>query len=556
MALISEQIPVLTARNFRIPAHNTGAAELSVSKPAGWPKVLPSRAGRIFLLFVITLFSIAVHGYHMGTDDAAIYAPGIEKAADPSLFPSGSEFFMHHAALSLFPRLVAYTTWLTRIPIAWSMLLWFVFAQFLLLRAAYQLAKQCFATERARWAGVGMLAVFLNVPVAGTALIIADSYLTARSLSTPLILMAITCFVDKRIRSACLWLLGAFLIHPQMAIYGAGFGLLLVWQSRSRERLRFSEAAPVLPMLLLPVLFQEHLQPAQGAYREVLASRAYFLVTTWHWWEWFGAFAPIVILAVCAKLGLPRVLPVLSRLAKSLIGLGLVSIAAALLLASSDDFEYLLRVQPMRSFHLIYVVFFVLLGGLLGEYMLRARIWRWALCFGVLSATMFAVDMDSYPASPHIERPGVRYQGEWLSSFLWIRDHTPKDAVFALDADYLSKSGVDLHGFRAIAERSMLADQEKDSGAASVFPELAERWKQESTAQSDWTNVSSSRLQDLRARYGVSWVLLENTVTSSFLTCPYRNGELRVCQIVDQHPQWLVQTSRSFKAKRRVRASP
>jgi hypothetical protein len=169
---------------------------------------------------------------------------------------------------------------------------------------------------------------------------------------------------------------------------------------------------------------------------------------------------------------------------------------------------------------------------------------------------MFAVDMDSYPASPHIERPGVRYQGEWLSSFLWIRDHTPKDAVFALDADYLSKSGVDLHGFRAIAERSMLADQEKDSGAASVFPELAERWKQESTAQSDWMNVSSSRLQDLRARYGVSWVLLENTVSSRGLTCPYRNGELRVCQIVDEHPQWLVQASRSFKAKGRVRANP
>ena len=102
------------------------------------------------------------------------------------------------------------------------------------------------------------------------------------------------------------------------------------------------------------------------------------------------------------------------------------------------------------------------------------------------------LDVATYPAGPHIERPGVHYQGEWLSSFLWIRDHTPKDAVFALDADYLSKSGVDLHGFRAIAERSALADQEKDSGAASVFPELAERWKQQSAAQSDWEHVSRS----------------------------------------------------------------
>jgi hypothetical protein len=67
---------------------------------------------------------------------------------------------------------------------------------------------------------------------------------------------------------------------------------------------------------------------------------------------------------------------------------------------------------------------------------------------------MFALDMAAYPASPHIERHGAGYRGEWLASFLWIRDHTPKDAVFALDPEYLLKSGVDRHGFRAMAERS------------------------------------------------------------------------------------------------------
>jgi hypothetical protein len=203
------------------------------------------------------------------------------------------------------------------------------------------------------------------------------------------------------------------------------------------------------------------------------------------------------------------------------------------------DFAYLLRLQPMRSFHLIYVAFFILLGGLVGEYLLRGRVWRWILCFGALSTAMFAVDKVTYPASPHIERPGVRYQGEWLSSFLWIREHTPKDAMFALDPEYLLKSGVDLHGFRAVAERSALADQEKDSGAASVFPELAERWKMESAAQSDWAHVSSDRLRNLQEQYGVTWVLLENPTPLEGLDCPYHNGELRVCQIVDSGPSLL-----------------
>jgi hypothetical protein len=469
----------------------------------------------------------------MGTDDAAIYAPGIERAADPSLFPFGSDFFMHHAGLSLFPRFVAAVTGLTRLPIEWSMMLWFAFSQYLLLWAAYELARHCFRSERARWAGVGLLAALLNLPVAGTALIIADPYLTARSLSTPLVLMSTVCFLDKRTRTAWLLVIGALLIHPQMAIYGAGVGVLVALESRAFGCAKLLQTAPVLPALLLPFLIGIHLSPAQGAYREVLASRAYFLVTTWHWWEWFGAFAPLLILTACSSVALKSTLPAFSRLAKILVGLGLISMVAALLLASDVDFAYLLRLQPMRSFHLIYVAFFVLLGGLAGEYLLRARAWRWVLCFGALSTGMFALDMAGYPASPHIERPGVRYQGEWLSSFLWIREHTPKDAIFALDPEYLLKTGVDLHGFRALAERSVLADQEKDSGVASVFPELAETWKEQSAAQSDWAHVSADRLQRLRKRYGVGWVLLDNPSPLDGLVCPYSNGELQVCKIVD-----------------------
>jgi hypothetical protein len=166
------------------------------------PREIMTRARRISLLVVIALLTVAVHGYHSGTDDGAIYVPGINKAADPSLYPFGSEFFMHHAQLSLFPQAVASVTWLTRIPIEWSMLFWFVFTQFLLLYAAYELARECFRSERARWGGVGLLAAVLSVPVAGTALLIADSYLTARSLSTPLVLMAIACFLGARNRAS------------------------------------------------------------------------------------------------------------------------------------------------------------------------------------------------------------------------------------------------------------------------------------------------------------------------------------------------------------------
>ncbi len=49
----------------------------------------------------------------------------------------------------------------------------------------------------------------------------------------------------------------------------------------------------------------------------------------------------------------------------------------------------------------------------------------------------------------------MKPKSPWLSAFLWIRENTPKDAVFALDPKYMNEPGVDGHGFRAMAERSV-----------------------------------------------------------------------------------------------------
>ena len=48
--------------------------------------------------------------------------------------------------------------------------------------------------------------------------------------------------------------------------------------------------------------------------------------------------------------------------------------------------ENFARLQPMRSFHLIYVIFFAILGGLMGEYVLRRSTWRWLGVFVPLAA--------------------------------------------------------------------------------------------------------------------------------------------------------------------------
>jgi hypothetical protein len=136
----------------------------------------------------------------------------------------------------------------------------------------------------------------------------------------------------------------------------------------------------------------------------------------------------------------------------------------------------------------------------------------------------------AYPFSPHIEWPGSDGGNCWVATFLWIRHHTPKDAVFALDPNYMAFPADDQHGFRAVAERSALADNVKDSGAVSLFPQLADHWKGEILAQAGWADFQLADFERLARQYPVTWVVAHRPGPPG-LVCPYENGEVAVCRI-------------------------
>ena len=123
-----------------------------------------------------------------------------------------------------------------------------------------------------------------------------------------------------------------------------------------------------------------------------------------------------------------------------------------------------------------------------------------------------------------------RATSSWLNTVGWFRDNTPKDAVFALDPNYMMSSGEDLHGFRAIAERSALADNVKDSGVACLFPQIADRWKKQVQAQSGWENFRIGDFANLANEYPVTWIVIRHPIPAG-LTCPYENSELAICRI-------------------------
>jgi len=468
----------------------------------------------------LAVTAIAVQGYHLGVDDAEIYIPGIKRAADSGLFPFGSEFFMSHARLSLFPALVGGSARFAHLPADVAIFIWHGLSIFLLLWAAWRLAGCCFRSHPARWSAVAMLAASLSVPVAGTALVIMDPYVTARSLSTPATVLAVACFLSGRARRAVAWLLFTALIHPQMSVYGVVLlGCLAIAK-------RIGQAKEIGPAFAMAVPFLWGLGPATGAAREALLSRTYFFLWNWTWYQWVGIVAPLGLLWWFSARPPAKTAPEFSRLAGALVFLGIAFTAAGIVLSFTPSLENYNRLQPMRAFHIIYAILFVLLGGLAGEYVLRKSWWRWLALFAPVATGMWLLQHQVYPYSPHIELPGSAGRNDWIAAFFWIREHTPRDAVFAMDPNYMAIPEDDQHGFRAVAERSVLADNVKDSGAVSLFPQLADDWKAEVLAQSPWP----PDFQELERRYPVTWIVTQCPPPAG-LVCPYENRDLSVCRL-------------------------
>ena len=120
--------------------------------------------------------------------------------------------------------------------------------------------------------------------------------------------------------------------------------------------------------------------------------------------------------------------------------------------------------------------------------------------------------------------PDVPPANPWLQAFAWIRNNTPTDAYFALDPHYLEAPGEDYHSFRALAERSQLADAIKDTAVVTQVPELGPDWERQVEAQARLEELSSLRdFERLKAEFGVDWVLVSIPQPAG-LDCRWHNG--------------------------------
>lgn len=478
-------------------------------------------------LLLLTAAALAIHGYHLGAEDGEIYVPAARKLLHPNLYPFGTEFFTSHGRLSMFSPILAWTARLTHLSMDWTLFAWYVVTLFATLASCWILVRACFTSARARWSAVTIATAVLTMPATNTGLLLIDPYLTARSFSTPLTLFALgACLEHRYVRLLLLILLTAS-IHPQMAVYLiflAGLMRLVNVQDRATPK----PATALAAAGILPTGF--HIERATGPYREALYSRDYFFLYNWEWYHWLGMLAPLAILAWFWKGNVRGTLPGFRRLSFVMIPFGLLSIAAAALV-SLPMMEMFVRLQPLRSFHLITFVFVLLFAGVLGEYIGKDRPWVIGVLCCLLGTGMFLVARQTYPYSQQIELPARTSTNPWVNALLWVRQHTPTNAVFAVDSRYFKDPVVDVHGFRAIAERSALADYYKDSGVVSLFPALANEWKQMSNATYGLDHFTAQDFARLQTQYPqVSWTVVHGPAPKG-LDCPYQNQGFAVCRL-------------------------
>ena len=490
------------------------------------------------VLLLLTGAAVLLHGYHPYVEDAEIYLPGIERILNPQLFPTGQKFFQSHASMSLFSNLVAYSVRATHLSLESGLFLWHVASIFLLLLACWELTSILFSSARARWGGVCLIAGLLTIPIAGTALYIMDQYLNARNLAAFAAVFAVARTLQKKYLQAALWILFAASVHPLMWVFPFSFcALWMVLQKiegNVKAMISNVKTSPIA-MACLSLAWIPLVSQFSPAYHEAATLHANHYIQNWEWYEWLGIVAPLGVFWWLGRMVRTRQQAFLARVCRAFLMYGLIYVAVSLVLDLPARFESLARLQPMRSLHLLYIFLFLCLGGLLGEYALRKSMWRWMALFVPLSLGMFVAQRSLFPASVHLEWPGRAAKNPWAQAFVWIRQNTPVNAVFALDPGYMHIEGEDEIGFRCLAQRSRLADAIKDNGVVSMFPLLADEWWAQVQAQTPWKHFRAADFERLRDKYGVTWIIVEQPGVPG-IDCEYKNSTLQVCRLPASAP--------------------
>jgi hypothetical protein len=241
-----------------------------------------------------------------------------------------------------------YASIIGRVGLENAELLLFVMCTVWFLAAAWVLARELWSAEVA-WLAVAMLVVTVGYYGAYRILHFSESYLTARSLAEALVVTSLACHFHGRRRMGLLVAVGAFFIHPIMAL--PGFLLLICLRFPIRQTLIGAAAGLLLTYV---VALTASIAPASmhvfqlidAPWLEVVRQRSQFLF--FEYWtsnDWEMNVRPLLSLAVTAS-----VIPEerIRRLCAAAALVGSVGMAVNYIVSSVGPVAILLQGQAWR----------------------------------------------------------------------------------------------------------------------------------------------------------------------------------------------------------------
>jgi Domain of unknown function (DUF6798) len=490
----------------------------------------------LILLFILSVLSFTVMGYHPGAEDDIVYVTAVKSDLNPALYPYDSDFFKGQLKTTVFDTWMADFVRATHISVGWSEFLWQFLSVYFILLGCWVIICRLFQEPAARWAAVALMGAMLTLPVAGTGLYLVDQYLHPRNPATAFILFGIDRVLAGRRWQTIPFLILAFVLHPLMGAFGISFAFFLAiatWDP-VHEFVSGWLVRP-LPEATLPVAafipFGWVFGTPPQAWIDAIRTRHLFFLYQWDWYEWLGAIAPLFLFWLLARYAARREETTLAKLATALVVYGVFQQCIALVILSPWVPIGLTTLEPMRYLQVVYIFLVLIAGAYLGKHLLKRHVWRWALLLAVANGGMFFAQRQLFADTPAVEFPGMRTANPWLQAFRWIRRDTPQNAYFAVDPHYETDPGEDWHSFRALAERSVLADNYKDAATVTKTPSIADLWETEVRAQAGWSHFRLPDFERLKSEFGVTWVLVRYPNPPAGLHCVWHDASLTVCRL-------------------------
>ena len=318
-----------------------------------------------------------------------------------------------------------------------------------------------------------------------------------------------------------------------MAAYLALLVAILWLIERFHPAVERSASALAACFVLLPGSFR--FGPAPAPYSEALYARDYFFLYNWTWYHWLGLLAPLVFLVWFSKGNLRATTPAFKRLSLALIPFGLLSILAAAVISSSHNFDMFARLQPLRCFHLVTVVFMLFLGGVIGEFVADGRLW----VIPALSSSRrrhVHRGAPNLPLQPAHRAARPRHQPQRLGqrAALGAPQHPGRRGLCrglplpdgsGRRCARLSRRQRPLRAGRLLQrQRRRLA-----------LPSLAIEWKQMSDATYGLDHFTTQDFIRLAHRYPVTWTVIHGPAPAG-MECPYQQRGYSVCKIPLHNP--------------------